>query len=259
MNSVLFLGVGEIARAVQRALPDARAFGTTRRAPDARFGVITPLAAADNSAIRAAAEGANVVVSFPPDGRSDREFATLVADAASITYLSSTAVYPTNSGVVNESSPVAAQGERAALRLGAEETWRAAGASVVRLPAFYGAACGLHVSIARGSFRMPGAGTNFVSRVHVDDAARFVLAALTAAPGSMLLAGDAEPAPIADVVRFVCGLFGLLPPTASEGSDVPLSLRGNRCVDNSSTRDRFDVQLTYPSYREGYGAIHASM
>jgi len=96
---------------------------------------------------------------------------------------------------VNEASPVATQGERALLRLAAERTWQHVGASVVRLPAFYGAASGLHSSIARGSFRMPGNGSNVVSRVHVDDAARFVLAALSAAPRSMLLAGDAEPAP----------------------------------------------------------------
>ena len=33
-----------------------------------------------------------------------------------------------------------------------------AGASVVRLPAFYGLSSGLHVSLARGTFRMPGNG-----------------------------------------------------------------------------------------------------
>jgi nucleoside-diphosphate-sugar epimerase len=173
-------------------------------------------------------------------------------------YLSSSAVYPPDAGVVNELSPVGAVGERARLRLAAEATWRAVGASVVRLPAFYGAASGLHVSIARGSFRMPGTGANVVSRVHVDDAARFVLAALTAPPGSVLLAGDAEPAAVATVVRFVCELFGLAAPSIGTGADIPLSLRGSRSMDTSVTRARFGVQLAYPTYREGYRAIHAS-
>ncbi|MEO8902068.1 MAG: hypothetical protein ABI488_09380 [Polyangiaceae bacterium] len=258
MKQLLFLGVGEIARAVRRATPALRALGTTRSAPDARFDLITPIAATDTAAIRAAAEGAGVVVSFPPDGHSDREFAALTGAASSLVYLSSTAVYPQDAGAVNEASPVAAHGERSLLRLAAEATWQDVGASVVRLPAFYGAASGLHLSIARGSFRMPGSGSNVVSRVHVDDAARFVHAALSAPPRSVLLAGDAEPAPVADVVRFVCELFGLAAPSASEGMAIPLSLRGSRSIENSATRQRFAVQLSYPTYREGYRAIHAS-
>ena len=258
MKQLLFLGVGEIARAVRRVLPALPAFGTTRGAPDLRFDTITPITATDHETIRAAAQGAGVVVSFPPDGHSDREFASLLAGASGIVYLSSTAVYPPDAGVVNEASPVATQGERALQRLAAEALWLGSGASVVRLPAFYGAESGLQLSIARGSFRMPGSGSNVVSRVHVDDAARFVHAALTAPPGSVLLAGDAEPAPVAEVVGFVCELFGLTSPAASEGADIPLSLRGSRSIQNGLTRERFNVRLLYPSYRDGYRAIHAS-
>lgn len=256
---MLFLGVGEIARAVQRATPTVRAFGTTRGAPDARFDAMTPLAASDEGAIRRAAEGARVVVSFPPDGRSDSHFAALVAGAASVVYLSSTGVYSPDAGAVNERSAVAAQGERALLRLTAEATWRDVGASIVRLPAFYGLACGLHVSIARGTFRMPGSGANIVSRVHVDDAARFVLAGLAAPARSLLLAGDAEPAPVAVVVQFVCELFGLSVPSASAGAAIPRSLQGSRSIDSRGTRERFRVSLAYPTYRDGYRAIRACL
>jgi nucleoside-diphosphate-sugar epimerase len=156
---------------------------------------------------------------------------------------------------VTETTPVAPSGERALLRVAAETIWLEAGASVVRLPAFYGPESGLHLSLARGSFRMPGRGANVVSRVHVDDAARFVAAALRAAPGSLLLAGDDEPAPVAEVVAFVCELFGLSWPSTTEGNDIPLSLRANRSVDNALTKASFGIQLAYPSYREGYRAI----
>jgi hypothetical protein len=256
VKPLLFLGVGTIARALRAMLPDSPAFGTTRRAPDARFAAITPLAAADASAVRAAAQGASVVVSFPPDRHSDRELSGLVGGASSLVYLSSTAVYPTAAGIVNEATPVSGSGERALLRLGAESTWLEAGASVVRLPAFYGPESGLHLSIARGTFRMPGAGKNVVSRVHVDDAARFVLAALSAPAGSVLLAGDDAPAPVADVVAFVCELFELPAPATSHGEEVPLSLRSSRRIDNRLTRARFAVDLAYPTYREGYRSIH---
>ncbi|HKO53903.1 MAG TPA: hypothetical protein VJV79_39620 [Polyangiaceae bacterium] len=256
MNRLLFLGVGTIASAVQRALPGVPAAGTTRTAPDQRFGVIRPISASDLTAIRAAAEGASVVVSFPPDGNVDRAWSALVTGAASIVYLSSTAVYPATSAVITESSAVSASTERAALRLAAEELWRNAGASVVRLPAFYGVSNGLHRSLARGTFRMPGDGSNVVSRVHEDDAARFVCAALRAPPRSLLLAGDDEPCPVARVVDFVCALFGLAMPASSEGEQIPLSLRASRSVYNRATRTAHGIRLDYPSYREGYRAIY---
>ena len=255
MKQLLFLGVGTIARVLRASLPSLPAFGTTRSAPDGRFAEITPLASADANAIRAAAGGAGVVVSFPPDGHSDAEFVGLVSGAARIVYLSSTAVYPADAGLVNEATPVATQGERAMQRLAAEALWRDLGASIVRLPAFYGPESGLHLSIARGTFRLPGRGTNIVSRVHVEDAARFVAAALNAPPGSFMLAGDDEPAPVAEVVAFVCALFGLDIPQPSAGADIPLSLRGSRSIDNSETKARFDIRLAYPTYRDGYRAI----
>jgi nucleoside-diphosphate-sugar epimerase len=257
VEKLLFLGVGTIARALRAALPGLPASGTTRSAPDARFTTIAPLAASDRHDIARAADGAHVVVSFPPDGHSDREFAGIIQSAAAIAYLSSSAVYPTDVGLVNEETPVATEGTRALARLDAESTWLRAGASAVRLPAFYGPDSGLHLSLARGTFRMPGNGENVVSRVHVDDAARFTLAALRASPGAIILAGDDAPAPVGEVARFVCDLFGLTLPLASFGEDIPLSLRASRRIDNSLTKSQLGVALAYPSYREGYRAVHA--
>ncbi|MEI9940637.1 MAG: hypothetical protein WDO69_25765 [Pseudomonadota bacterium] len=256
MDRLLFLGVGTIARAVQRALPTLPAAGTTRAAPDQRFHQISPIAASDAIAIRAAARAANVVVSFPPDDDRDRAWSALVIGAASIAYLSSTAVYPANAGVVTEASPVSASSERAMLRLAAEQRWRDVGASVVRLPAFYGISSGLHLSVARGTFRMPGRGSNIVSRVHEDDAARFVCAALRAPPRSLLLAGDDEPAPVAEVVDFVCTLFGLALPISIDGEPIPPSLQSSRSIDNRATKANHAIQLAYATYRDGYRAIH---
>lgn len=255
MSPLFFLGVGTIASAVRRAQPEVPATGTTRIVPDARFATIHPIAAGDHGAIRAAARDARVVVSFPPDGRCDAELAPCVDGASSVVYLSSTAVYPSSDEPVTEHTAVAPDSERAQLRLTAEAIWRERGASVVRLPAFYGLTTGLHLSLARGSFRMPGAGENVVSRVHVDDAARFVCAALSAPAGSLLLAGDDEPAPVAEVVAFVRELFGLPEPIVSQGEEIPLSLRASRRIDSHGTRERFGVRLAFPSYREGYRAI----
>lgn len=255
VNRLLFLGVGTIAQAVRRALPALPAAGTTRGIPDQRFASIQPIAAGDAASVGAAARGAQVVVSYPPDAAVDRAWSALVSESASVVYLSSTAVYPDTVGVVTEGTAVSASNERAARRLHAEQLWLDAGASVLRLPAFYGASTGLHVSLSRGTFRMPGTGQNIVSRVHEDDAARFVCAALNAAPRSLLLAGDDEPARVADVVTFVCSLFDLPTPPSSHGAQVPLSLRASRSVDNRATKATHGIRLAHPTYREGYRAI----
>ena len=259
MNQLLFLGVGTIAAAVRRALPTLPASGTTRGAPDQRFATIAPIAAADSAAIGTAARGSSVVVSYPPDASVDSAWSTLVAGAASIVYLSSTAVYAEDAGVVTETSAASPSSERGVARLAAEQRWRNAGASVLRLPAFYGVSTGLHVSLARGTFRMPGRGDNVVSRVHEDDAARFVCAALRAPPGSLLLAGDEQPAPVAEVVQFVCALFDLPAPASSHGEQIAPSLRATRSVDSRGSRAVYGVQLAYPTYREGYLAIHGAL
>lgn len=257
VNKLLLLGVGAVARAVREALPECSAMGTTRGVPDARFVNITPIAALDSEALRAAAEGARVLVSFPPDGHTDRALSSAVGAAASVVYVSSTAVYPASQCEVNETTQARPETERARLRLDAEAHWLAARARVVRLPALYGPELGLHRSLVRGTFRMPGRGQNVVSRVHVQDAARFVLAAFTAPERSVLLAGDDQPAPVAEVVAFVCELFGLDMPLAAHGDDIPPSLRASRRVDNAATKARYGIQLAYPTYRDGYRAIRA--
>ena len=49
---------------------------------------------------------------------------------------------------------------------------------ILRPAAIYGPGRGVHVSMEEGRFRFVGGGDNFVSRIHVDDLAAHVEAAL---------------------------------------------------------------------------------
>jgi nucleoside-diphosphate-sugar epimerase len=257
---LLLLGVGQVAAAVRSRLAGARARGTSRRPPDARFDGVEHLFADDEVAIARAARGADVVASFPPDGVADARLAPLVGGARSIVYVSSTSVYPEGAREVDLATAVDPRPSGAAARrLDAEAAWLAVGASIVRLPAYYGPSAGLHVRLRASSFVMPGDGATFVSRVHVDDAAAFVVAGLGAPPRSILLAGDDEPAPVRDVVAFVADLFGLPLPPRGDRAAAHATLRGDRRVDSRATRERFGVRLAYPTYRDGYRAIHARL
>jgi hypothetical protein len=64
---------------------------------------------------------------------------------------------------------------------------------------------------------------------------------------------------VCEVVSFVCELFGLPFPASAEGTDIPESLRESRAVNNRATKQRYGISLRYPTYRDGYRAIHASL
>ncbi len=252
---VFFLGVGSVALAVQRRYRFATCSGTSRRAPDARFEQLEYVSASDSTAIKRAAHDAMVVVSFPPDGASDSLYLPLLSGARSVVYLSSTGVYPRDAGDVDERTAVGDEPSQQGRR-SAEALWRSAGASILRLPALYGPTTGLHLRLKRGTFRLPPGLSPTISRIHLFDAAAFVVAALAAPPQSLLLAGDDLPAPLNEVVEFICALFKYPRPEVALAEDVHASLKGNRKVDSSATRQRFGIHLTFPTYREGYFDIY---
>lgn len=195
----------------------------------------------------------HVVVAFPPDGTTDARVAGWVARAAAVTYVSSTGVYASHRGLVDDATPVPAPTDRSANILAAEGAYRGrggTGATVLRCPGLYGRERGLHVRILRGEHRVPGDGSRFSSRIHVDDLAALILAS-GAQAGETFVVGDLEPAPHIDVVRFVCDTYRVPMPPSAPLESVHESLRADRQIDGSRARTRFGVAFRYPTYREG--------
>jgi nucleoside-diphosphate-sugar epimerase len=163
---------------------------------------------------------------------------------------------------VDESTPVDPSEPRAALRLAAERVYLQQGATVLRAAGIYGSGRGLHRRLLTGDFRMPGDGFNVVSRVHVGDLARVVLA-LFAAPkgehqGQVFVVGDDAPVPQIEVIRWLCRRLALpLPPSASIDEVAP-TLRHDRSVDNTRVKRSLSLALEFPSYREGFEACLAA-
>lgn len=196
-----------------------------------------------------------VLVTMPPDGVTDASLAASLAPlrAAAVAYVSSTAVYGGAIGRVDETTPTDRTAARAAPRLDAEAAWQRAGASVLRAPGIYGPGRGLHLRLARGEVRLAGPGGNAISRVHVDDLAAAILAVLQArSKGEVFVVGDAEPAPHADVVGFLCDALGIPLPAWDRAALPDETLRHDRRVDAARLLARFGLTLAYPSYREGY-------
>jgi nucleoside-diphosphate-sugar epimerase len=198
-------------------------------------------------------EDTYVLVTVPPNGVADVSLAASLPRAAAVAYVSSTAVYGGAVGRVDETTPTDRNAPRAAPRLDAEAAWQRAGASVFRAPGIYGPGRGLHLRLARGEVRLAGPGGNAISRVHVEDLAAALLAALEArVKGEVFVVGDAEPAPHAEVVGFLCDALGIPLPAWDRAALPDETLRNDRRVDGSRLRTRFDLALVYRSYREGY-------
>ncbi|EYF08414.1 hypothetical protein [Chondromyces apiculatus] len=204
-------------------------------------------------------EGAEVLVGFPPDAEADRAVSKVLGRARSAVYVSSTAVYGGATGAVDEAVPVDTGDARAAARLGAEAPYAGAGAVILRAAGIYGPGRGLHQRLLRGEHRLVMGGHKVVSRIHVEDLARFALGALEQGMrGEVFVVGDDTPVPQVEVVQWLCARLGVpLPAEVGEG-EVPETLRHDRAVQNARIKAALGMALLYPSYREGFEACFAA-
>lgn len=178
--------------------------------------------------------------------------AALPTPTERVIYLSTTGVY---GGVfeVDETTAPAPRTPREILRVAAENRVLAGpwSAMVLRPAAIYGPGRGIHVSMRRGDFRLLGEGTNFVSRIHVEDLAALTEAALLSAETGAWPVADLCPAQSREIAAFCAQLLGCpLPPPASAG-ELSETRRANRRVDGRRIAQQLGVRLAFPTFREG--------
>ena len=236
IDELLVLGAGYVGNrvrdeALRRGLP-ARTVG--------RHDGDVVRAEFDASLAELVSPHTHVVVTFPPDGATD---ARIALQPGAITYVSSTGVYAGHRGLLDDSTAPTGP----SLRLEAEAIWRDRGATILRCPAIYGPDRGLHLRIQRGIHRIPGDGSGFVSRIHVDDLVALLLAAPNA-PGETFVVGDAEPLTHLDAARRVAEHYEIPLPPFTPLAEVPVTLRGDRRVDGSRALQVLGVTLRHPTY-----------
>lgn len=274
---VLVLGAGFTgARVARRLLAEGHEVHLTCRDPSRLAGLAAAGAhvhrldlasAADAAALRARLpEGLRVLHSVPvvegPAGPGDPTPALLelvAGRAARLVYLSTTGVYG-DARVVDETTPVGAPTPRTRPRLEAERLVLGAGPSalVLRPAAIYGPGRGVHVALREGRHRVVGDGTNFISRIHVDDLAALSVAALRSDETGAFPVADDEPARSGEVAAFCAALLGLPPPPSVPPEAAAETLRADRRVDGRAIRARLGVTLAHPSYRVGIPACLAA-
>jgi nucleoside-diphosphate-sugar epimerase len=179
---------------------------------------------------------------------------------ARVVYLSTTGVYGAQAHVDELSLP-APRTPREQLRVEAERAVQAGPwtSMILRPAAIYGPGRGVHESMRRGTFRLPGDGARFISRVHVEDLAALASAALLSGQTGAWPVADEEPCSSLEICRFVSDLTGLPMPEPSPPGSLSVTLRGHRGVNGRRVDGRavirlLGVRLRYASYRTGIPA-----
>lgn len=225
---------------------------------------------ADRDAVLSAlGKASHVLSSVPPDHEAgDDPVLARYGDALggpALFYLSSTGVYGDRQGAwVDEATPTIAQsGEgRRNARAEADLAWLERGARVFRLPGIYGPGRSALDRVREGKARRIDLPGQVFSRVHVDDIASGVVAALTqdAPPGAYNL-GDDLPASGNEVTEHACRLLGVEPPPLETLEEANLSemARGfymeNRRVANGKAKRVLGWEPEYPTYVEGLASL----
>jgi nucleoside-diphosphate-sugar epimerase len=259
MRRMFIFGLGYSATRIARAL-DARGWEvvSTGNEGTLRFD--------DMGNVRAAlADSDHVLSSVPPGGEGLDPVLDLYGDALAgkwLGYLSSTGVYGDVGGAwVDESAPIG-KGRRTA-RAEADAAWLALGARVFRLPGIYGTGRSALDRVREGKAHRIDIPGQVFSRVHVDDIASGVLAALEAPAGAYNLADDL-PCSQNAVIEEACRLLGVAPPpmqALEEANLSPMALAfygENRRVANGKAKRVLGWQPRYATFQQGLRALFAA-
>jgi nucleoside-diphosphate-sugar epimerase len=221
-------------------------------------------------------DAAAVLVSVPPEEGGDpvlRHFASTIAGAPqlqSIVYLSTIGVYGDHGGAwIDEETPPIPISQRSRARLAAEQEWQALGSragksvAILRLSGIYGPGQNALVQIARGTAKRIDKPGQVFNRIHVEDIAQAIDAAIAQRADGIVNVTDDEPTSQGVPVAFAADLLGVPPPPeiafdeAAKGmSPMALSFYGeSKRVRNDKLKRALGVTLRYPSYREGLRAL----
>ena len=278
---LLIFGLGYAGQAIARAARAGgmRVLATTRGA--ARGPDLIGFA----SAAPAIAAATHLLSTVPPDAAGDPVLACHGAAIAAalrhgglrwLGYLSSTVVYgDRGGGWVSEATPPAPSGSRGERRLAAEAAWRAtAGAGALdlfRLAGIYGPGRSAFDDLRAGRARRVVKPGHAFGRIHRDDIARAVLAAIArparqAPDGARVLnLTDDAPAESVETIAYAAALLGLpapapVPFAVAQAAMSPMARSfwaENRKVGCAATRAALGIAWRHPTYREGLAAILA--
>ena len=179
--------------------------------------------------------------------------------ARALVYTSSTGVFGQRDGrEVDEGTPPEPASRTAEVLVEAEHvileaTAQGLNAQLVRLSGLYGPGrYGVLDRVRSGALGLGPGDDAWMNFCHLEDAVAFVLAALDrGASGAVHHGTDAHPVRRSDVVRWIADRLGIEPATGVVASGP------NRRILSERTRSALQLELRYPSFREGLAGVAA--
>ena len=277
-------GLGFSARAFVREAKDRFEWiGATTRSPEKadamRAQGITPFlfdgTQKGEGIADALSQATHVLVSIAPDTEGDPVLLHHRDDLAAapprwIGYLSTVGVYGNHDGAwVDEDTPVTPLSKRSHQRVAAENAWlmlsRQTGipVQIFRLSGIYGPGRNAFVNFEKGKARRLVKPGQVFNRIHVDDIAGTLMAAISHEPSTRIFnVTDDEPAAPQDVVAHAAELLGVAPPPEQDFETADLSPMArsfygeNKRVSNARVKEELGYRFRFPDYRAALAALH---
>ena len=211
-----------------------------------------------------------LLISIPPGSAGDPAIAACADVLAAgrqrkIIYLSTIGVYGDHAGSwVDESTPPQAALDRTRMRLAAEQAWTDIGrgdVAILRLAGIYGPGRNALVTLRAGTARRIIKPGQVFNRIHTDDIASAIMAAVRHQGSGTWNVCDDEPAPPQDVIAYAAQLMGVAPPPeeAFETAEMSAMARSfyasSARVSNAKLKRELGVTLAYPTYRHALDAL----
>jgi nucleoside-diphosphate-sugar epimerase len=211
-----------------------------------------------------------LLISIPPGSAGDpaiAAFSGLLAAGGDrkIVYLSTIGVYGDHAGGwVDESTPPKADLDRTRMRVAAEQAWTdttGGGAAILRLAGIYGPGRNALVTLRAGTARRIIKPGQVFNRIHVNDIASAIMAAIHHPSGGTWNVCDNEPAPPQDVIAYAAKLMNVAPPpeepfeTAEMSAMARSFYASSARVSNAKMKRELGITLAYPTYRHALEAL----
>jgi len=223
------------------------------------------------------ANATHIIHSIAPDKNGDavyNHFQEQLENAKNIKWLcyySTIGVYGNHNGLwIDEGAKCAPKNIRSIWRLEAEQLWQEFAKNqgipllILRLAGIYGNGRSVFEKLKNGKARRIVKDNQVFNRIHVKDIAQVTkLAAQKKLSGIYNLCDD-EPAPPQEVILFAADMAGLTPPKEEFFANANMSKMArsfysdNKRVSNSAIKKALDIELLYPTYRQGLEAIYLS-